>query len=106
MNLITTKYLDDMYVNELTKDMDSYLVDNKIDIFKNLEWFTYIYSNYKINNLYPIRFPGATRGHIETSSDNNITKIVLYKKYGTHKIYKDNIEDCFKKYIGMKIVFK
>lgn len=111
MDLITKKYfedddLDETYVNDLTKNMDLYLVDNKKDIYDNLEWYTYIYSNHKINNSYAIRFPGATRGHIEVSPDNIITKIVLYKNYGTHKIYKENVEDCFKQYIGMKLVFK
>lgn len=56
--------------------------------------------------MWSIRYPGATRGHIEVDVNDVITDIVLYKgeNYDTSEIYESNVEECFVKYIGMRLV--
>ncbi|MGU8835825.1 hypothetical protein ACV3UL_16250 [Clostridium perfringens] len=107
--LITKRKHDGQCRNELTKEMDEYLVDE----IKELTYCgsTYIYdsprtlSNGRIG--YGLRFPGATRGSIELDDNMVIQKIWLYRdEYGTDKIYKKGIDEIFEKYIGMKLVFK
>lgn len=98
MDLITIKKRKD-YTNDLTREMDTYLKIKSAYSFN-----TYICSKYK--DMYPIRYPGATRGHIRVDENEIITEIVLYKNedYDTSEIYESDIEECFKKYIGMRIV--
>lgn len=97
--LITARKEYRDYTNDLTREMDSYLC-NHVDSFR-----TYIYDT-PFNNTWAIRYPGATRGHIKLDENNIIKEIVLYKNYNSHTIYKDNIEECFSKYIGMKFIIK
>lgn len=86
------------HVNDLTQEMDSYLKDS-ISGF-----YTYIY-NSKCNNKYPIRYPGATRGHIEVDENDIIINIKLYiDKYETNTIYNDSVVECFEKYVGKKFI--
>lgn len=89
------------YTNDLTREMDSYLKR------PNKYMQTYIYNHSLNGETYAIRYPGATRGHIKIDKNNRITDIVLYHdNYNTDKIYKNDIRECFKKYIGMKLVFE
>jgi len=98
--LLTNKdeYLE--YTNDLTREMDTYLG------YKKGLARTYIYDT-KFEDCYAIRYPGATRGHIRVNDNDIITEIILYRdKYNTDKIYKENVRECFKKYIGMKLVME
>jgi hypothetical protein len=101
LNLITKKdeYIE--YTNDLTREMDTYLKN------KNAYMKTYVYDHSLSGKTWSIRYPGATRGHIEIDENNIITNIVLYKdNMNTHKIYNENIEECFKKYINMKLILE
>lgn len=51
-------------------------------------------------NVYAIRFPGATRGHILVDDNNIIQEIVFYEDT---MIYGNNINEECKKFIGVKI---
>jgi hypothetical protein len=90
------EYID--YTNDLTREMDKYL-EHEIGSFR-----TYIYDHSLNGKTWAIRYPGATRGHIEINKDNTIVNIKLYKDCKTHEIYKPNVEECFRKYIGMKLI--
>lgn len=94
--LITVKKRS-QYTNDLTREMDTYIRFKSVCSFN-----TYIYDKYK--DMYPIRYPGATRGHVKVDEDDIIVDIVLYKgeDYDTSEIYESNVEECFKKYIGMR----
>lgn len=101
--LITKK---DEYIrmtNDLTREMDNYLSDTLKEIKKLYGTRTYI-QKASVGNLYLIRHPGATRGTIITDKNDIITDIYLNKdETNTHKIYDPKVEDCFEKYIGMKM---
>ena len=69
--------------------------------------------SYGRENLYAIRFPGATRGHIEVDKDNIIIDIIFYTDSGIAGkasnnvgIYKEDIREAAQKYIGRKIVIQ
>lgn len=82
--------------NDLTREMDTFLT------MSNEYFETYLYD--KCQNKWPIRYPGATRGHVEVNEDDVIIDIKLYDdKYHTDGIYKPEVRDIFKKYIGMKL---
>lgn len=102
MDLITVpKYKNDHdYVNDLTKEIDKYL-DGKWPEY----WCTYIYGN-KPNHhgWYSFRFPGATRGGIKVDKDNIIEKIEFFRDITF--IYKDDVEEAIKKFIGSKIIIQ
>lgn len=84
--------------NDLTVDMDTYLKHPSIHMK------TYINEDL-FEHGYAIRYPGATRGYVKFDENNIITKIELYRDgYNIDKIYKDNVRECFAKYIGMKLV--
>lgn len=99
MRILETKI--DEYIhhtNDLTREMDSYVTMN-VSSFN-----TYIYDAKNDNGdfySYAIRYPGATRGHIELNEENIITNIKLYDS--TKDIYRKEVEDILKKYIGMKL---
>ena len=64
-------------------------------------------------NFMAIRFPGATRGHIEIDENSIIKDIVFYEDSGIAKkepnnvgIYKEEIIDAVKKFIGRKIIIQ
>ena len=99
MDLITKK---DEYIeltNDLTREMDSHYAFDK----SHLEHLrTYLYPCNA--NLWLIRFPGATRGKV-VLKDDVIVEIELYhNEHKTDEIYKPQVRECFKKYIGMKLV--
>lgn len=84
--------------NIITLELDNQL---KINVggcpFKN-----YIYND-RYQNKYAIRYPGATRGHIEVDDNNIIVKIKIYHdEYHTDNIYKSTVENAMKKFIGYK----
>lgn len=103
MNKLVTKRCRRDLVNDLTREMDTY-VEYPSDIFN-----TYILDDsfeYSDGSLgYAIRYPGATRGQITVDRDMIITDIKLYKdETRTHLMYLPEVEECFKKYIGMELV--
>lgn len=71
-NLITQKSGDD-YINDLTREMDKYIIFQP-----KYGSTTYIYGNDINKNRMAIRFPGATRGGIELDENRVITSIYLY----------------------------
>lgn len=83
-------------INDLTKEIDNYLK------YKDEKYpsETYIHDKYK--DMWPIRYPGATRGHIKVSENDIILEIKLYED--SDGIYKHEVRECFDKYIGMKFV--
>lgn len=87
--------------NDLTREMDTYLIE-KIKKLKHVGQ-TYLY-DHPFGKHWPIRFPGATRGHIEVDENDIIQDIKLYTSGNTDGIYNFNVRDCFEKYIGMKLV--
>lgn len=94
------------HTNDLTREMDNYLSDNLKKIKEQYGSRTYI-EKACVNNLYLIRHPGATRGTIVTDKNDIITDIYLNKdETNTHKIYDPRVEECFEKYIGMKILWE
>lgn len=62
--------------------------------------------------LMAIRFPGATRGHIEIDNNNTIVYIMFYEESGIANddmpnnvgIYKNEIKELVKQFIGRKVV--
>lgn len=100
MDLITKK---DEYIeltNNLTREMDSYYVYDK-KYLEHMKTFLYPYNK----NVWLIRFPGATRGRIILDDNDKIIEIELYhNEHKTDEIYKPQVRECFKKYIGMKLV--
>lgn len=101
MDLISELYFTDTdYVNELTKEMDLYLKSS----YKCSDFSTYIFRRKGSNKkIFAIRYPGATRGHVKVNHKNEIVEIKLYED--TSDIYKENIKDCFEKYLGRRLIF-
>lgn len=106
MKELLTKLRTLGHVNDLTKEMDNYL-KHGTDRF-----YTYLFEadnpTIRSDKLYiAIRYPGATRGHIEIDKNYIITDIKLYNDAcRLPNIYSDEILHCFEKYIGMKIVME
>ena len=102
INLISKvdEYIE--YTNDLTREMDNYLKH------KSKYAQTYIMEVEQIRDRYysALRYPGATRGHIEVDDNNVIIDIKLYTDLPTDKIYEYNVRDIFKNYIGKKLVFE
>lgn len=97
-HLISIKNCLGYLINDLTREMDSYLkYQSNDDVTKN-----YIYDKYK--DAWAVRCTGATRGHIKVDENDIIQGIELYKD--SDEIYKPGIRECFDKYIGMKIVLE
>lgn len=86
------------HTNDLTREMDTYLHH----IYPHMN--TYIYDHSLTGESWSIRYPGATRGCILIDKNNIITDIILNNDGYTEKIYKQEVKDCFKKFIGMKFV--
>lgn len=104
MKYLITTYEQREWVNDLTKEMDNYLLG---------EWTrrycTYMYRPDKETEKYfGIRFPGATRGHIEVDENMIIKDIKLYTDtcFDIHILYDKKVLDILPKYIGMKLVIK
>lgn len=86
----------DRFICDLTKEMDLY----SLSTFKY--WYTYLLKSN--DNTYGIRFPGASRGHIEVDSEGIIRNIKLYPEVDS--IYKKEVYNIFNKYIGLRLVPK
>lgn len=66
---------------------------------------TYMMSGNRPNSL-TIRYPGATRGHLDFNENNIITRIKLHKNTaigGSMGVYKEGVEDALYDFIGAKI---
>lgn len=95
---LTTK--KDEYIeltNDLTREMDKY--SKYIGRAKTYIYVTYIFGSTK---FFSIRYAGATRGAIIVDKNMVIKNITLLESM--KGIYKDEISECFTKYIGMKLV--
>lgn len=105
----TIPYFTNDLVNDLTKEMDKYLLWDKED-GPPFPAHTYIYDDIRYHRKvnqdrsrdWGIRFPGATRGCIKTDKHNIITSIWLSEETGN--IYKPEVVECFEKYIGKRLV--
>ena len=101
MDLLTKLDSDD-YINDLTKEMDKHLLPGWPDYLN-----TYLWKPFEKDGT-AIRFPGATRGHVEFDDDLVITDIVLYDTASENCIacYKPSIHEAVKQFIGSKIVIQ
>lgn len=79
-------------INKITREMDTYI------LYLCDGFYTYIYSHQVKENIWTIRYPGATVGYIEVDKNNKILDIVLYKDIPS--FYNKNVENVFCKYIG------
>lgn len=108
MNLVTALNNLNDYENEITAEMDKHLVKEcKEMLAKGYGSGSYIHSHINPNSMV-LRFPGATRGHIEFDNEMVILKIVLYpdKCFGKLGCYKPSVRYAVQKYVGSKIVIK
>lgn len=95
--LVLKKRSDGQYICNLTKIMDDNLKSRKT-IFS-----TYIFE-IKCDNLWLIRFPGATRGYIKVDENEIIEDIKIYKDSCIY-IDIEGLEQKLKdKFLGMKII--
>lgn len=102
MNELTTIFDNRDWVNDLTKEMDKYLIGKWPESF-----CTYIYDpDRETDKYFGIRFPGATRGHIEVDENMIIKNIELYNGtcFDIHILYHKEVLDILSNYIGMKLV--
>ena len=100
------EYSDD-YENDLTREMDNNLLDNWKEVLEEgYTHGTYIYRGDIGRSNMAIRFPGATRGHIEVDENMIIQKIQLYEDtcFGFVGCYKPSVKEAIEKYVGAKIV--
>lgn len=83
--------------NEITLELDKMVKDSKsISGFYN-----YIHDE-AIDGKWIIRYPGATRGYIETNNENVITNIVIHD--GVTNIYNKDVDKAIGKFIGTSLV--
>ena len=102
MNELITTYEYRDGVNDLTRELDKYLIGEWLPF-----WHTYIYEpDRETSKHFGIRFPGATRGHIEVDENMIIKDIRLYNDtcFETHHLYKKDVLEILSKYIGMKLI--
>ena len=79
--------------NKMTLELDKMVKDSKsISGFYN-----YIHDE-AIDGKWIIRYLGASRGYVETNSDNVITKIVIYDS--VTNIYNKGVDKAISKFIG------
>ncbi len=89
-------------MNNLTKEMDKYVLGDWPEFCR-----TYMYDpDRETDKYFGIRFPGATRGHIEVDENMIIKNIALYNDtcFNIHILYNKDVLDVLPKYIGMKLV--
>jgi len=92
------------FFNDLTREMDRHLKPSSRMLLEHIGDGTYICS--KFRGVYPIRFPGSTRGHISLDESNCITGVHLYDTAcgDCVGVYEQSVNDIFEKYIGAKII--
>lgn len=83
--------------NEITLELDKMVKDSK----SITGFYNYIHDE-AVDGKWIIRYPGASRGHIETNNDNVITKIVIYD--GATNIYSKGVDKAISKFIGTSLV--
>lgn len=83
--------------NEITLELDKMVKDSK----SITGFYNYIHDE-AVDGKWIIRYPGASRGHIETNNDNVITKIVIYS--GVTNIYSKGVDKAISKFIGTSLV--
>lgn len=107
MKELITKVDEYIYLtNDLTREMDTYLIPKLKSLREKGYGATYFYEN-PIKNKWLFRYPGATRGNVEVDKNMIIKNITLYDdEYHTDDIYEPNVRNCFEKYIGMKLVIQ
>lgn len=88
-----------LYVNNLTKALDSCIVGREVDDV----FCTYIY-DHQLNNRWILRYPGATRGSIAVDSDNKIIMISITTNNDLYDL--DKAQKIVDEYIGVKLEFK
>lgn len=91
---------DDMYKNDLTTELDKYLLDA---FKKNYLIGTYLYGEPKERKL-AIRYPGATRGGILFDYNNIITKIIIDDNWSCYDCNSE-MHAVLEKYVGAKLIF-
>jgi hypothetical protein len=101
--LLDEQYSDEEFKNEITELMDLYLVCEWRKTLRNGYCDgTYMLFDKVDKGVVVIRFPGATRGHIEIDEESIIKKIVLYPE--TREIYKKALLKELDKYIGYRLI--
>ena len=83
--------------NKITLELDKMVKDSK----SITGFYNYIHDE-AVDGKWIIRYPGASRGHIETNNDNVITKIVIYD--GVTNIYSKGVDKAISKFIGTSLV--
>jgi hypothetical protein len=105
--LTTRRYgkMDDDLINDMTREMDEHLLDNYKE-YNNYCGGTYLWHTRSDKNHFAIRYPGATRGHIELDENDVIRDIKLYDTAHEHptRCYKLTVVPILLKYVGMKLV--
>lgn len=107
----------DEFIGEFTDVCDNCTIfsEERKQRLKEHKFVTYILEddNNITPNIFAIRHPGATRGHIKTDDNRIITEIVIYKSSGLYKkephnvgIYKDEILSAVQQFIGRKLVIE
>jgi hypothetical protein len=88
------------YVNEITRMLDGLVVDGHKESMDKIGFCTYMM--FRRHDGAAIRFPGATRGHVNFDTNNVITNVAIYTDIKS--IYADNALDELQKYIGTKLI--
>lgn len=83
--------------NEITLELDKMVKDSK----SIRGFYNYIHDE-AIDGKWIIRYPGATRGYIETNNENVITNIVIHD--GVTNIYNKGADKAISKFIGTSFV--
>lgn len=101
---IDNKYIEDHYLCELTEFLDDHMIGDMHRSF--LRFGNYCMKDCN-DGIIPIRYPGATRGHIRVDENNIVIEIKLYNMTGGvaygGKIYKDGTDEKIQKFLGCKI---
>lgn len=98
---VDDSYNSDKFTNELTRLLDSY-TDKKISYSGGMCNYIMEFSKTKDSIVYSIRYPGATRGHIETDKDGMIKEIKLY--HDIPSIYNEGAEEELQKFVGYYLI--
>lgn len=83
--------------NKITLELDKMVKDSK----SVTGFYNYIHDE-AIDGKWIIRYPGASRGHIEINNENVITKIVIYD--GVTNIYSKGADKAISKFVGTSLV--
>ena len=97
------------YISKITKEFDKHLKPNWKEMTREGYTSTYVMEKETFNgaNVIPIRYPGATRGHIELDSNDVITRIVLYDTcYNIIGCYESTLKEVTSQFVGFKAVFE